>query len=266
MFDRFLHKILGIPYKLHVAADIRRKNERATMVFLHGIAASSRTWDGLLKEIKKDDSFKNVRLISLDLLGFGRSPAPNWNRFGVSDQIRAIRRTLNSLFIPHPLYIVGHSMGSLLAAEYASAYSGTQSLILISPPFMTPKEQRIPIDTLYAAMLDNLKKAATSKSGKKVAGVVEKFSNFEAKYTNMPVFKRSMDNVVLKGHAWNEAHSLDIPIMLVHGTFDSVVSRGNLVKLAKLPNITLAESANGHSVSPRRIPFIIKQLKRALEP
>ncbi|MDR1032951.1 MAG: alpha/beta hydrolase [Candidatus Nomurabacteria bacterium] len=265
MFDKFIHKNLKVPYKLHVAFDTRRKEESATMVFLHGVAASSHTWDELLKVIKKDEAFKGVRLIGIDLLGFGKSPAPKWNHFAVRDQIRAIRRTLGSLLVDEPIYMVGHSMGALLATEYAAEYDDVAQLVLVSPPFMTPKEQRIPSDVLYAAMLDNLKKAVQSKGGKKIAGVVEKFSNFESKYTKSPAFRRSMDNVVLKGHAWHKVQRLSIPVLLIGGAFDSVVSRNNLLKLAEYAHITLAESANGHSVSPRRAPFIAKQLKKVLE-
>ncbi|MDR0397968.1 MAG: alpha/beta hydrolase [Candidatus Nomurabacteria bacterium] len=266
MFDKFIHKTLSVPYKLHVAFDKRPKGiERNTLVFLHGVAASSHTWDELLKIIKQDPTFESVRLIGIDLLGFGKSASPKWNKFAVRDQVRAIHRTLGGLFITGPITIVGHSMGALLATEYTARYNSAKQLVLVSPPFMTPKEQRIPSDVLYAAMLDNLKKAAGSKGGKKVAGVVEKFSNFEAKYAKSPAFRRSMDNVVLKGHAWDEVKRLNIPVLLVNGTFDSIVSRANLLKLAKYAHISLAESANGHSVSPRRSPFIVEEIKKALE-
>ncbi|MDR1032972.1 MAG: alpha/beta hydrolase [Candidatus Nomurabacteria bacterium] len=261
MFDKLVHKFFGLPYKLAVPVDVRRKDERATLVFLHGVAASSKTWADLVKQLRKDDAFQNVRLVSIDLLGFGKSPAPSWSRYGVQDQIRAIKRTIGSLGVKSPFHLVGHSMGSLLATEYAAAYGEVESLVLVSPPFMTPAEQRIPSDVLYAAMLDNLRKAAQSKGGKKLVGVVEKFSSFEARYADTPAFRRSMDNVVLKGRAWHEVQHLGIPVLMIHGTFDSVVSRANLVKLAKHRHITLAESANGHSVSPRRVPFVVQQLK-----
>ncbi|MDR0591222.1 MAG: alpha/beta hydrolase [Candidatus Nomurabacteria bacterium] len=264
MLGRFIHKTLGVPYKLAVPIDVRRKTEDATVLFLHGIAATSSTWRELVGELKKDPAFDAVRLTSVDLLGFGKSPAPGWLGYTVNDYLRALRRTTRSLKITGPIYIVGHSMGSLLATDYAARYGDASALLLISPPFMRPEEQRVPADKLYAMALDNLKKAAQTNSGKKAGKVVEKFTSFEVKYTSTPAFRRSMDQVVLKGHAWQEAKKLEVPVVLVHGRFDSVVSRSNLVKLAKLPHISLAESANGHSISQRRRPFVVKQLKKLI--
>jgi pimeloyl-ACP methyl ester carboxylesterase len=265
MLDRFIHKFLGVPYRLHVRTDIRRDDEQSTMVFLHGVAASAKTWAELLEQLKHDADFANVRLISVDLLGFGGSPHPKWSKYTVLDHIRALRRTLGGLFVARPLYLVGHSMGSLLAAEYASRYGGVEGLVLVSPPFMTPAEQRTKSDALYASILNSMKKAVRRKTSQKIARTVEKFTNFESKYSTTPATKRSIDNVILKGTAWQEVRRLHIPIILVNGRLDTMVSRRNLQKLAQYSHISLAESTCGHAIVGKRVGFVAKQLRVILE-
>src|SRR5690606_16332795 len=77
-----------------------------------------------------------VRVISLDLLGFGNSPRPAWATYSVRTQARSVIATLASLKLRGRVTLVGHSLGSLVAVEVTKRYSPlVRSLVLCSPPF-----------------------------------------------------------------------------------------------------------------------------------
>ncbi len=49
------------------------QHPKLTVVFLHGISATSETWRNTLRQLSKDPDLTEVRIIALDLLGFGKS-------------------------------------------------------------------------------------------------------------------------------------------------------------------------------------------------
>jgi pimeloyl-ACP methyl ester carboxylesterase len=74
------------------------------------------------------------RMIVPDLLGFGRSPWPVVD-YSVEDHIEALRRTVGPQLEDQQTIIVGHSMGAILAVEYARRHPGeVKGLILLNPP------------------------------------------------------------------------------------------------------------------------------------
>jgi pimeloyl-ACP methyl ester carboxylesterase len=77
-----------------------------------------------------------------DLLGFGRSPKPDGS-YTIGDHLAALRRTMIHLWVgDQPFVIVGHSLGSILAVEYASRYPAEiAGLVLLSLPCYQSKEE-----------------------------------------------------------------------------------------------------------------------------
>jgi pimeloyl-ACP methyl ester carboxylesterase len=99
------------------------------ILFLHGMAASANYWNPYFPLFSN-----NHRVIALDLLGFGHSPQSKTD-YSVKAHCQAIKETLDSLNINEPITIVGHSMGALLALQYAISYPNSVSkLVLLSMP------------------------------------------------------------------------------------------------------------------------------------
>lgn len=97
---------------------------------LHGIAASTEDWEPFVQELAP-----HYRCVRIDLLGFGRSPKPEWCAYTMHDHLRSIHYTLCKLRIRRPYILMGHSLGSLLASRYARMHSGAVTdLVLLSPP------------------------------------------------------------------------------------------------------------------------------------
>ena len=44
MFDSFLHKNMGVPYRLHTTKMRSSDNPKAVVVFIHGIASNAAMW------------------------------------------------------------------------------------------------------------------------------------------------------------------------------------------------------------------------------
>jgi pimeloyl-ACP methyl ester carboxylesterase len=130
--DLFWHKTLARPYRLHT--ETHGDSGKPIVVLLHGIAASSEDWHKLVPLLER-----YYYCITIDLLGFAKSPKPQWATYTMEDHLEAIHRTIRSLHFHRPVILVGHSLGSLLATRYARDHPRRISrLLLLSPPVYPP--------------------------------------------------------------------------------------------------------------------------------
>jgi pimeloyl-ACP methyl ester carboxylesterase len=108
---------------------IRESGRGEPLVLLHGLASSSRYWDPLLATLGE-----RYRVITPDLLGFGRSPKPFSAAYSVQEHVDALLTTLERR-AAGPVTLVGHSMGSILALHLAvSRPDLVERLVLVSLP------------------------------------------------------------------------------------------------------------------------------------
>ncbi|MGW8375125.1 alpha/beta fold hydrolase [Streptomyces sp. ODS28] len=84
-----------------------------TLVLLHGFTASGRSWDALAPLLDRDH-----RVIRVDLLGHGRSPAPSRADYGIPAQARRVGEALDRAGVRQAL-VVGHSTGGSVATALA---------------------------------------------------------------------------------------------------------------------------------------------------
>src|SRR5690606_30746293 len=83
----------------------------------------------------------DIRIVTIDLLGFGDSPSPDWAVYNAKTQARSVLATYFKLRIVGPVRIVGHSLGALTAIEVAKRYPLlVKSMILCSPPLYDTSE------------------------------------------------------------------------------------------------------------------------------
>ncbi len=96
---------------LHVSEDGPR--DAATLLLIHGTAASLRTWDPLVPLL-----IETHHVIRVDLLGCGRSPKPDGASYALPDQARHVGAALDRLGVEH-VTVVGHSSGGAVATALA---------------------------------------------------------------------------------------------------------------------------------------------------
>ena len=106
------------------------------LVFLPGIGATTRYWEFVVGALAN-----RVRLLLVDLLGFGKSQKP-WTAYTVDRHIAELRRVLAPMAEIRPFTLVGHSLGARLAVTYAARYPhDIDRLVLVSLPYFGSEEQ-----------------------------------------------------------------------------------------------------------------------------
>jgi len=97
---------------------------------VHGVAGSGLIWDQVVDRLELD-----VEVVAVDLLGYGHSPRPR-TTYTAAVHVDAIIATLDEIGVREPAYVVGLSMGSLLAVDFAARYpQRTRAVVGVALPY-----------------------------------------------------------------------------------------------------------------------------------
>ncbi len=266
MFDAFIHKWLRIPYTLNVRHNQRPKSPRATIIFIHGIGNSGAAWNKVITRLPDD-----IRIITIDLLGFGDSPRPSWAKYNVRTQARSLLRTLSLYMLPGKVIIVGHSLGALVAIEAAKRYPlFTRALVLCSPPVyrQTPTRMLPSSDTilreLYRAALNNPASLAKITSFATKYKLVNETFNVTAE--NLDTYVATLESAIIDQTAYDDLERLMTQTTIIRGTFDPFVIGKNLKRLGKVnDNIKYASVLAGHEVEGAFINKVVSEINKIYE-
>lgn len=245
-----------------------RSKKCPTVVFLHGIGNNAHTWDSIVDSLP-DGS----RYISVDLLGFGRSPKPEWELYDASSHARALARTLRRMEIKGPLIIVGHSLGAFVAIQYAKKHpKKVNRLILCSPPFYQPpprkKAKIVPRDEVYRKLYQYIRK----NSGKLLlpAKLYSQYMSLnkgrDINEKTVPAFVKSLEASIENQSSYKEIQKIRIPTDIIYGRFDILLIKKNLqsIKSKNKDYISLKSIAAGHDVMGLYGNYLSKYLKKIL--
>lgn len=230
--------------------------DRPTIVLLHGIAATSKTWEYLIQELDTD----KFRVVVLDLLGFGDSPKPVSCNYDVDDHIRYIRSTLKRLEIRRINKLVGHSMGSIIAARYARYYpKEVNELYLLSLPlYLNDEHPQTYISRRRTDMyLDSYeflanKKEFTINASKNLRKIFRPIDGGEVTEENWRAFRLSLKNTIINQDAYRDIRDITIPVHVVYGVFDEVLIPESLDRLVAFENVKITRLRNvNHMVGSR---------------
>lgn len=214
------------------------------VLFLHGIAGTSRYWAPVADALKGE-----VRVVAVDLLGGGRSPKPKDCRYGYEEHLDAITATLAELKIDEPLVVVGHSMGALLALRLAVERPHlVRGLVLIGTPVYEDEvlvRQQILSrgdipwwarhSTLSRPLLllqeqyKTLWAAIAPLQFRAVPGPVAR----EAVRRSWDSYWRSLRNVIGRQGVHGDLARLQVPALLLYGTKDGIGRHTDLVTLSE---------------------------------
>ena len=246
---------------LHIADD---SGQGPVVILIHGIASSSVTFSALVPRL-----VESHRCISIDLLGFGESPAPEDATFTIEEHVEAVRATIASLGLRAPFVLVGHSMGSLIAARYTAVYPDKVSkLVLVSPPiYVTPTAIGDPLQRAtmgaYLKAYEYLRgnKGFTTRSAAFLARLSPIKNVLEVSERNWNAFVLSLQNSIESQTAISDIAAVRVPVEVVYGTLDPFIMTGGLRIVEQLRHVTVTRvDANDHLVRKRLAKAVAKAI------
>lgn len=267
MFGKLFHKFLKIPYSLNVEVFQAPKKPRDTYVLIHGIGNTLHSWDEVVKQLPKD-----VRIIGVDLLGFGKSPNPSWLVYNAKTQARSVGATLFRRGLLQQPVLIGHSLGALVAVEVARRYPfAVKQLVLAGPPFYKP-ESEVKKRSLAADVgLRDLYRVA-----KKHPDVLSALSPYAVKWglankslsitdENVGSYIAALEASIINQTALADIQTLKLPIHIVYGSLDPVIIGKHISTLAKRnKNITAKRLFVGHEIIGSYVKSFANEIEAAV--
>jgi pimeloyl-ACP methyl ester carboxylesterase len=264
MLETFFHRWLRIPYSLHIHTNRRVKKPRATVLFIHGIGNSSEAWGKVIQKLPDD-----LRIITIDLLGFGRSPKPRWAIYDVRRQARSVMMTYIRLRLSGRVIIVGHSLGALVAIELAKRYPlVVASLVLCSPPFFNPD----PLTTKFIPSTEKILKDIYRSLHKfpdqfvTISQLAVKFGiinkSFKVTSEDVHSYMGTLEASIVNQTSLQDATRLKLPIRILYGSLDPVIIIRNIKALdAVKENVTIRSIVIGHEVRRQYVPAVVNAIE-----
>ena len=127
-------------------------NGNDPIIFIHGIGLTHEIWE------KQISYFKNYNTIVYDLIGHGKTPL-NKKEIYMKDFIKQLLNLINYLNI-NKFHLIGFSLGSLIARDFASFHSDKlKSLTIFGTIYKRSEDEKRQITNRYETM--KLKKNST---------------------------------------------------------------------------------------------------------
>ncbi len=267
MFDKLIHRWLKVPYALHADVVKSKQPVVATVLFIHGIGDNGRTWGAVIKKLPK-----NIKIVTVDLLGFGESPNPSWAIYNAKTQARSVLATFLKLRLRGPIIIVGHSLGSLVAVDVARRYPLiVRSLILCSPPFYQLHDDEKRLLPRPDKVLTNIYRTIKKYPDKflEVAAIAMRYKlinkSFNVTAQNIDSYMGTLEAAIVNQTSYEDVMKLSLPIDILHGTLDPVVVARNLKELARIkPNVKLRSILAGHEIKGRMVDEAVDLISQAI--
>lgn len=221
------------------------------LVLLHGMFGDGTQWDKIAPMLAKD-----FRVISLDLLGHGRSPRPKDSQYTAKEHADALHFTLQKLKATESLTVVGYSMGGAAALQYCADYpDGVAQLYMISTPFYLKPSEMISIQ--YSNSMAFIKLSSTvfkfvenhllpGKLINKIVPYGDKSNKFHQMIGSSDnkldpeIIRKNIKNMVREFDFTGALARVKAPISYYAGTRDPFVVQGQIYALKKIqPNMDI---------------------------
>jgi len=263
------------PPLLHIAAD---EGSGPVVILVHGIASSSVTFQEVIPLLSTSH-----RVIAIDILGFGRSPAPEGCQYRLEDHVGALAATIRSLRLRAPFILVGHSLGSLIGTRFAALnrrgtlraawnrftrHGAVSRVVLVGPPvYLSPQDIGDPrVRARVAAYLrayDFLRtnKEFTLNNAAFLSRLLPK-GVFEITTETWTPFVKSLENCIERQTVVSDIASLHVPVDVIYGGLDQFIAPGSMNVIERMRHVTMHRvEANDHII--RR--GLARELVRVIE-
>jgi pimeloyl-ACP methyl ester carboxylesterase len=212
----------------------REQGSGPVMVFLHGLAGNGRSWQQQFNAFSK-----NHRVIAWDAPGYGGSDIANAD-------VKAFASLLDGLLehlAASPVFLVGHSMGGIVAGRYASMFpERVKSLVLSCTFWGGAKPKGEPLGKGYQTRVDNLNSISAKEYGQQRAAAMlapDSAQNIVDLAADIASETRA-DGLASAARMLQEADNRDIlrqlelPVTVLSGEKDPVIASETTDTLAEL--------------------------------
>ncbi|KFF58890.1 esterase [Cryobacterium sp. MLB-32] len=247
---------------LHIAAD---EGSGPVVILVHGIASSSVTFQEVIPLLSSQH-----RVIAIDILGFGQSPAPEGCEYRLEDHVASLAATIRSLNLREPFVLVGHSLGSLIGTRYAALnrrgtlqgfrnrltrHGAVSRVVLVGPPvYLSPQDIGDPrVRARVAAYLRAYDYLRTNKDFTIAnAGIISRLlpkGIFEITTDNWTPFVKSLEHCIESQTVVSDIASLHVPIDVIYGALDQFIAPGSMTVIERMRHVTMHRvEANDHII------------------
>lgn len=259
-----LRYALRIPYALNMETIQTVSRPKETYIFIHGIGNTLHSWDEVCTHMPE-----NVRLIGVDLLGFGLSPKPHRALYDARFQARSVLRTLlRTPFTRRPI-LVGHSLGALVAIEMARRYPLLfKGVVLCSPPLYKPIDDshlgRFSRDKLLRRLYALIRQHPGQLEKLSPIAIKMGFANksLTVRGDSVGAYVASLESSIINQTSLRDVQTLKIPVHILYGAFDPLVVGAHIQALQDTRNgITVQKIPAGHEVVGRFARSVARTLK-----
>lgn len=221
---------------------------KLTVVFIHGIAADSSKYSNILEYLENDSELKDVRFVTYDLLGSGKSYTSDELNYDFEEQLEALDNSIKELSCDTPLVIVAHSMGTMIATRFADEHKDlVRGLVLVSPPIYRPEDIQNP---LFASAMDGFRQVVGRKN---------------SELLKSKAFNNEIKNIVSDVHNYDYFARVSQPTAIIYGELDKIIASFNLPGILKQNhNIKAFKTAGAHGISHDKYEAISREIKEFL--
>jgi 3-oxoadipate enol-lactonase len=127
----------SIKKDIDIAYEISGNNAGPKMILIHGLFLNADCWKFQLEEFEKD-----FNILRFDLRGHGRTTKPK-KRFTIRNYVDDMKELIDHLGWTEELYIVGHSLGGMIALVYTLENPSQVKKLVVADSFCFISQEAI---------------------------------------------------------------------------------------------------------------------------
>ncbi len=202
--------------KIKIAYEISGSENLPKMVLIHGLFLNFDCWKYQLTSFEKD-----FQILRFDLRGHGRSTKPS-KRFTIRDYVDDMTKLLEYLNWTNELYLVGHSLGGMIAMVYGLENSSNVKKMVVADSFCFVSQEAI-TDVLGRINSSKLEKFALGIGIRGLCPYNEEIAQFVAKLVTNHMTKKDCLIATAASAGFNiceHLKNLNLPVLVLVGEKD----------------------------------------------
>lgn len=225
--------------------DLSPEEVTQTIVFIHGYAGVSESWEFQLNHFSS-----KYRVVAPDLRGHGQSDAP-YTEYTMPELVDDLHTIAETLKLPEKFILIGHSFGGSICVEFANAYpERLEKLVLIA----TAGEYPLP--------------RAISLISKVPIHVLLPLWKYRPKWdAELHVMKRMLFNNLRKWKGWSQLRNITLDTLIITGERDTYFPRNVFDDVSKMvPNAEVYDVGSAkHKVQLERYDAVNRAIERFID-